>query len=141
MEHIIDMVRGKSLLLLLTIFLILQMVGIVNVGLIFPFIVGKEAGLLAIFVFMLTSSLTRFDLSRFASKDIVKDLQNEVSTLKIDSEICKAERQSLRMDFIELAKTHGVLDNKFRELVLHSRQLSEELQKKETELHILTRHK
>ena len=141
MENFINTIRGKSLLIVLTIILILQMMGFINIGLVFPFIVGKEAGILAVVVFMLTSSLAKFDLSGFASKETVKTLESEIHTLKIEAAVCKVERDTLREEFIKLAKLQGLIDQELRILKIHAQKMSEDLSKKETELAILTRHK
>ena len=141
MENFINTIRGKSLLIVLTIILILQMMGFINIGLVFPFIVGKEAGILAVVVFMLTSSLAKFDLSGFASKETVKTLESEIHSLKIEAAVCKVERDTLREEFIKLAKLQGLIDQELRILKIHAQKMSEDLSKKETELAILTRHK
>lgn len=141
MNDLINMVRGKSLIIVLTIFVFLQMLGIVNISVIFPFIAGKEAGILAGLVFLLTSSLARFDLSRFASKDAVNELDKILSDLKAESEVCKVERDSLKKEFIELAKANGVLDKELRELRLETKHISEELLKKDLELNTVRKFK
>ena len=98
--------QGKALISFSLLMSVLHIFGVINIGQIFPFLQGKEVGLIVILAFLFTSGLTSFDISSRASTNQVKSVVEDLAELQKEFAECKETLDKVLRNNFLLSEKH-----------------------------------